>query len=475
MNVLIISTNRTQQPVSVLPLGACMVAETAQQAGHNVRFMDLMFKDNPEAAVERVLKKFKPEVVGLSLRNIDNNDMRTPVTYFDDLPALSALIKRHSTAYMVLGGAAIGIMPEEFLKLTGASWAVCGNGETVFPELLSLLAQEKSPRHLPGLAWLENGRIIKNPPALTPLSNSFSMPDFYRWLDLDTYLSRLTTVPIQTKRGCPFDCVYCTYAVTEGRNYQLFTPESVVETVKTLTAKGLRDIEFVDNIFNGPYEHALAICEGLARLNPKPNLQTVELNPRYLDDNLLSAMEAAGFVGVGITAESASDPVLAGLKKGFAAEHVRRAAECIRRHRLPCFWIFLFGGPGETPATVQETLSFAKKEIRRNDVAFFNLGIRIYPGTELEKIARREGTLTAPPSEMLKPLFYLSPEINIQWLIWKVQHAMARHYNFISPDSLALPLVPKIYRLGFRLGLKQPVWRHTRRIRKSLHLLGMKV
>ncbi len=475
MNVLIISTNRNRQPVSVLPLGACMVADVAHRAGHNVRFLDLMFNENPEFAVEKVLKKFKPDVMGLSIRNIDNNDMRNPVTFFDDLPALAALIKKHSKAYMVLGGAAMGIMPEEFLKLTGASWAVCGNGETVFPELLSFLDREKSPRHLPGLVWLENGRVVKNPPTVSPISNSCPMPDFYRWLDLDTYLARLTTIPIQSKRGCPFDCIYCTYAVTEGRKHLLFSPESVVETVKDLTSKGLRDIEFVDNVFNAPYDHALAICEGLARLDLKPDLQTMELNPRYVDDTLLSAMEAAGFVGIGITAESVSDPVLAGLRKGFNADHVHRAADCIRNHHLPCIWIFLFGGPGETPATVQETLNFAKKEIRPNDVAFFNLGIRIYPGTELEKIARTEGTLTIPPAEMLKPIFYLSPEVNAQWLIWKIQHTMAHHYNFINSDSLALPLVPKIYRLGFRLGMKQPVWKHTRKIRKSLRFLGIKV
>jgi radical SAM superfamily enzyme YgiQ (UPF0313 family) len=475
MNVLIISTNRTRQPVSVLPIGACIVADAGRQAGHNVRFLDLMFKDDPVAALGKVLHKFKPDVVGLSIRNIDNNDMRNPVTYFDDLPALSTMIKKNTNAYMVLGGAAMGIMPEELLNMTGGSWAVCGNGETVFPELLSLLDQEKSPRHLPGMAWIENRRLVKNPPAVSPISNACPTPDFYRWLDLDRYLSRLATIPIQTKRGCPFDCIYCTYAITEGRNHLLFSPESVVEAVKTYTSKGLRDIEFVDNVFNAPYDHALAICEGLARLASKPNLQTVELNPREVDDRLLSAMEAAGFVGVGITAESASDRVLAGLRKGFNADQVHRAADCIRRHKLPCIWIFMIGGPGETPATVQETLSFAKHKIRPNDVAFFNIGIRIYPGTELENIARKEGTLTAPPSEMLKPVFYLSPELNMEWLTWKVKHAMTRHFNFINSESLALPLVPKIYRLGYRLGIAQPVWRHTRKIRKGLRLLGMKV
>jgi hypothetical protein len=96
------------------------------------------------------------------------------------------------------------------------------------------------------------------------------------------------------------------------------------------------------------------------------------LNPRFLDDALLTAMERAGFTGIGITPESASDEVLRGLNKGFTTEDVRRAAETVARHKLPCCWIFMLGGPGETRETVRETFDFAARYVRKNDVAFFN-------------------------------------------------------------------------------------------------------
>ena len=82
-------------------------------------------------------------------------------------------------------------------------------------------------------------------------------------------------------------------------------------------------------------------------------------------------MELAGFVGIGITVESASDIVLDKLKKGFTAKDVYNAAQVIKRHNLPCLWIFMLGGPGETEATIQETLRFAERYIRPKDVAFF--------------------------------------------------------------------------------------------------------
>ncbi len=97
---------------------------------------------------------------------------------------------------------------------------------------------------------------------------------------------------------------------------------------------------------------------------PPVRLQTLELNPAFIDDRLLGAMARAGFVGVGVTAESAADPALAGMRKGFTADQVERAAAAIRRSPLPCLWIFMLGGPGETSATVMESLRFAQRTLR---------------------------------------------------------------------------------------------------------------
>jgi len=97
---------------------------------------------------------------------------------------------------------------------------------------------------------------------------------------------------------------------------------------------------------------------------------------------------------VGVTAESASDRVLAGLGKDYLRTHVERAAKILAGSKIPCLWIFLLGGPGENKETVQETINFAQQYISRKDVVFFNTGIRIYPGTEIERIARQEGSLS---------------------------------------------------------------------------------
>jgi radical SAM superfamily enzyme YgiQ (UPF0313 family) len=224
----------------------------------------------------------------------------------------------------------------------------------------------------------------------------------------------------------------------------------------------------------------MAVCEELIGKNGpgtksrrKARLQSLELNPLYLDDVLVEAMQTAGFVGMGITVESASEQVLAGLRKGFTVEDVHRAAGVVSRHELPCFWIFLMGGPGETKETVMETIRFAEKSVRKMDAAFFSVGIRIYPGTGLETLAREQGELSLSADAMLEPVFYFSPQVEYGWTLGKLKESMRTHLNFINFDALGLPSVQFMHGLTHFIGMRPPLWRYTRSIRRLFKLLGI--
>jgi len=475
MKILLVSTNRNTLPMPVMPIGACIVAHAAERSGHTVRLLDLMFTRDPTAEVESAVMDFQPDVVGISVRNIDNNDMRDTVFFLDNLRTIVDSIRTRTGAPIFLGGAALGVMPEEILRLGDVSGCVIGDGETIFPLLVDRISQGGDFHDLPGVAYIENGTFRRNSAAGLGFSAACPAPDYHRWLDTTAYRSHLATVPIQTKTGCSFQCVYCTYPRIEGSAYRLKEPGSVADAVARLAATGLRDIEIVDSVFNAPLEHAMNVCVALARVRHQARLQCLELNPLFFDDSLLTAMERAGFVGMGITLESASDPVLRGLKKGFTTREVHHAAEVVRRHGIPCAWIFLLGGPGETEETVKETLRFAEKQIRPRDVAFFNTGIRIYPGTELESIARRQGVLSRAPGDMLSPVFYVSPDVAATWMEQELKKSMNRHMNFLNMESLGLSFLPTIHRIGHRLGLQPPLWRHTRMIRRCLRFAGMDV
>jgi radical SAM superfamily enzyme YgiQ (UPF0313 family) len=455
-----------------MPYGACITAKAAKRAGYRVRFLDLMFSPDPAAAIEKTVKEIRPAVVGLSVRNIDNNSLLDPKEYFRELLPLMKAIRRNSGAKVILGGAAVGVMADPLLRLTGADGAVLGDGELVFIKLLKALDSGTPIGEIPGIVWRDGDAVRHSDAPCALLDPELIDPGWEDWLDLPAYRSRMAPVPVQSKRGCPFGCVYCTYGIREGKEYRLQPPRAVAKAVKSLSKRGMRDIEFVDNVFNSPCSHAMELCEELALVGHNAGIQSVELNPAFLDGGLLSAMRAAGFTGIGVTAESAAEPVLQGLGKGYGVERLESAAEAIRKSALPCFWIFMLGGPGETRETVETTFRFAKRVLRPKDVAFFNLGIRIYPGTALESIARREGVLEVPAGEMLPVHFYFSPEVEKEWVASKLDALTAEKMNILNSTSLSHPWLPSIGRLFHRLPLSRPLWRHTRLIRTALKLIG---
>ncbi|HMK57352.1 MAG TPA: radical SAM protein [Dissulfurispiraceae bacterium] len=465
MDVLLVNTNRCDQPFPVMPLGACMVADALSQHGHRTRMLDLMFDPDPIASLRRALKSGSFDIVGFSLRNIDNNDMRQPQFFLDGLPAMVDAVREISDAKIVIGGAAVGVMPDDILRFSGADYAVVGDGEIAAPELLSLIE---------GNNFAIADRLFRAgpKPSLAPARHC-APPDLRRWIDVSSYLARMSTVPLQTKLGCPYHCVYCTYRKIEGESYRLCPPEHVADAVQRLSSEGLRDIEFVDNVFNSPYDHAMEICLLLSKKKHGARLQSLELNPAFVDDSLIEAMEEAGFVGMGITAESASDAVLGHLRKPFTVADVHKAAAIVSRRQLPCIWIFLLGGPGENRQSVEETLSFAEEHVRPKDAVFFNIGVRIYPGTELEAIARAQKVLNTKTHEMLRPVFYVSPDIDPDWLSERMRTYIKKHMNVIDSTSLSLPFLPALHKIGRRIGFRPPLWRHTPAIRRLLQYTGI--
>jgi hypothetical protein len=126
VRVLIISANRYDFPYPVYPLGAAQVSAALRRFGHEVRLLDLNCE--PEG-VEAAVREFVPEVVGISVRNIDDALIQRRETFFDDLAGLCRLVKERSRAVLVLGGSGFSIFPEALMLRTGADYGIQGEGE----------------------------------------------------------------------------------------------------------------------------------------------------------------------------------------------------------------------------------------------------------------------------------------------------------------------------------------------------------
>ncbi len=131
MRLLFLSPNQCRLVFLPLPLGlASVVASVAPE--HEVRVLDFMFLDDPLVQVDRTVNEFRPELVGLSVRNIDNQDSVHPEAYFPQVKELVDHLKELGPAPVVLGGAGFSVAPREFMEFTGADFGLVGEGEESF-------------------------------------------------------------------------------------------------------------------------------------------------------------------------------------------------------------------------------------------------------------------------------------------------------------------------------------------------------
>ncbi|MFL5581420.1 MAG: B12-binding domain-containing radical SAM protein [Gemmatimonadaceae bacterium] len=459
--VLLVSANRERAPQPVLPNGVACVASALDAAGYAVRVEDLCFARDPLAASRRAAREFRPDVIGVSVRNIDNSDTIALRHYTPEAAAvLGALRAAAPGAAVVAGGAAFGVAPEALFRELAVDYAVAGDGERATVALLDALAAGRSPESIPGLVRREGDRVVFTPPGGDAALDALPRPGLHRWLDVRRYERHGATAPVQTKRGCVYKCVYCTYRNVEGWGYRLRDPELVADEIAELrAAAGVRHVDFVDSTFNSPPGHAVRVCEALIARGSDVGLETTNFTPAAAQPDLLAAMRAAGFRALGITAESASDPVLERLEKGFDAAQCRAAAERVERAGLRALWIFLVGGPGETPATVEETLRFAAWRLTRGDAVYLTVGLRIYPDTTLHRIALEEG-LVRYGDPLLAPTFYLSPALTLDATVARLAEFARRHPRFMFSADSRSPLLPYLTRLASALRLPRPHWRY---------------
>ena len=473
--VLLVSTNRERQPYPVVPNGLACVASALDAAGHSVEFLDLCFAKNAVASARGAASRFRPDVIGVSVRNIDNSDAIALRHYTPEArEVLHALREAAPSARVVAGGAAFGVAPEALFRDLAVDYAVAGDGERASVALIDALSSGTGAAidALPGLVRERNGTVVFTPPGEDADLDSLPRPSLHRWIDLARYQRHGATIPIQTKRGCVYKCVYCTYRNVEGWGYRTRDPELVTDEIEELKVKAhIRHFDFVDSTFNSPPGHALRVCEAITRRKLNVHLDTTNFTPAAASSELLRAMTLAGFRTLGITAESASDPVLEKLEKGFTAAKVREVAERVEKHGIKTLWIFLVGGPGETTQTVEETLSFARWRLERGDAVYLTVGLRIYPGTTLHRIAISEGIVPSA-SSLLDPTFYFSSELHFEETVARLKRFAAEHPRFMfSADSRSM-ILPYLTRTASLLRLPRPHWQYMGLFQRVSRAIG---
>jgi radical SAM superfamily enzyme YgiQ (UPF0313 family) len=410
MRVLLISANTEQINMPVLPLGLACIAAVIDNQGHKVKILNLMMQTNTHKALHKAIDEFKPEIIGISVRNIDDQNMENPRFLLGTVKNVVANCRKYSDATIVLGGAGYSIFPQATLDFLDADIGIQGEGESAFIILLKKLREKKDLSKGPGL-YLPGQTSRSDSGYIKSLTNlPLPLPDVH--LSTPTALKdQEIWIPFQSRRGCPLNCSYCSTATIEGRIIRKHDPKKVVDAISRYAEVGLDHFFFVDNTFNLPTAYAKTLCEQMISSKLKITWRCI-LYPWKVDDELTEKMAKAGCREVSLGFESGSEKILANMNKKYLPADVRQISERLKKFGIGRMGFLLFGGPGETKETVNESLEFA--DSLGLEAMKITIGIRIYPNTSLQHTAIKEGLITAD-GNLLIPKFYMSKGLE-SWL-----------------------------------------------------------
>jgi radical SAM superfamily enzyme YgiQ (UPF0313 family) len=416
MRVLLVSANTEKINMSVLPLGLACVASSTQRTGHDVTLIDLMIEGDTQTVLKDTFAGFRPNIIGISVRNIDDQRMENPRLLLDPVKDIITFCRDLSEAPIVLGGSGYSIFPEDALSFLGADMGIQGEGEVVFPELIERIEQGASLSGVRGLYLHGHGLQCKR--TFAEDQDKLPLPE----PDLWPVMSKKEEVwmPVQTRRGCPLNCSYCSTGVIEGRPIRRRSPEVVVQWMARWRKAGIRQFYFVDNTFNLPLSYAKAICRKLIDYDLGIRWWSI-IYPKQVDEELVRLMARSGCEHVSLGFESGSEQILKNMNKRFTLIEVRQISKMIANHGINQMGFLLLGSPGETRESVEESFVFADS-LKLNALKITE-GVRIYPHTLLAEIATHEGMIS-PHDDLLLPRFYLSrgledwlPETLENWMV----------------------------------------------------------
>jgi radical SAM superfamily enzyme YgiQ (UPF0313 family) len=446
MKVLLISANTLCEPYPVYPLGLDYVAG-AIAGSHEVRCLDLNSLD-AHGGLTHAVKSFEPDIIGISLRNIDNTDAQHPQGFMGHYTQVAQAIRECSQAPIVLGGTGFTLFAPEIMRLLAADYGIIGEGERL-ALLLDALELGDDPAAIPGVI-VGAGTVQKPEPWPGAAVRRFDPQAAH----LPHYLRNGGMLNLQTKRGCPFRCVYCSYPFFEGSSMQCEPPERIARMAMDLQEAGAKYIFITDSAFNADCGHSLAVAKAFKRSGlgiPWGGFFAPVPGPA----DYFSILAECGLKHVEFGTESLSDTVLAAYRKPFLRHQALAAHKAANAAGLHVAHYFLLGGPGETAETVAQSLS---EMDRLEKTAFFIfIGMRIYPHTVLYEIALREGQISTEQS-ILEPVFYAPSSNSLTDIASQVEERAQGKMHWIR--AAGGEQTGRILSRMYRRGHTGPLWEH---------------
>jgi len=404
---------RKGQELPSFPLGLAYLLGNLNT--HECTLFDPNVVERPFVETQKIIEKTEPDVIALSLRNIDTTQSWDVFSYFQQFVSMLKLVKRiRPDTKIVVGGTGFSMFAQEIMvKLPEIDYGVVLEGECSFPELLEKM---NHPERVSGVYFRNNGKVFftgrRRPIDFDHLP---APPREFSGLDLRNYKGVAYSIGVQTKRGCAFRCAYCTYPFLQGRNLRLRSPKKVVDEIENLVdLYDVKEMFFVDTVFNFPPDHAREIFREI--IKRKVHIQwTAWYREDYINKRFAIEARGSGCEIFEFSPDGGSQRALDILQKDVRIQDVVRTCELANMiEGIRVGYNFMYNIPGENSKTVADFYEFlfmiTTKYWKKLDwIGLTN--IRIYPHTRMYQIAIQNGVISKE-TDLLTPTFYNPPPFN---------------------------------------------------------------
>lgn len=405
MKILLLQAYNGKNEPAVYPLGLSSLASVLP--GHTIKFFDPNISSRPSEELAELVSAFRPEVVGISIRNIDSTNKRKVVFYYDYVHDLIDIITRimGKEAKIIVGGSGFSIFAQTIMdNEPRIDLGVLGEAERTFPELLASL---EFPGKVKNVFFRQKGKVVFSGAGHAPHTDMASFTNQYP-LDASPYRDFADAIGVETKRGCALNCIYCVYVFLNGKTYRLRKPESVVDEIELLIKKHqIKQFTFVDSTFNAPVDHAEAICR--AMIDRGINIKwSAWFHDKYLTRDFAELAKRAGCRKFILSPDGFSDQALKCLGKSQRMKDVMQGYQILKSiDGIEICYNFFKNPPGQTWTSFIRMMLFcikAKRELKQR-IHFEFSTLRIEPYTGLHDIALKEGAVDRG-NNLLYPVQY---------------------------------------------------------------------
>lgn len=369
-----------------------------------VKVCDGTVLDRPWEDMEGIIRTYRPDVVGIG---------SSSTSFVYDAMNTAYLVKRIDPNIITVGGGAhFSALPQESLmECPSLDVIVIGEGEVTTQELLTALESKEDLKKVEGLAFRQNGQIVKTGQRpLLPSIDILPLPA-YHFYPMDRYfmpslgMSPHHSIILTTARGCEGRCTFCSEAALWRNSWRPRSPKLVVDEMELLYRKYNKvSFMFGDDVFNGTRQRLLDFADELEKRRlPIHFWFQTRVDAILRDADLLPRLKRLGLYMLSMGIETPSQEILDNYNKKQTPEMARQAMEVIRKNGLLFIANVMWGDWEDTEETLKQTLRFARPYTHHFAIQLTTP----LPGTEYARRAEAEGRVRVrdySKYDMLNPI-----------------------------------------------------------------------